>query len=120
METTRQQKFSRLIQKELSLLFQNSLKEYVGKAFVSVTVVRAAPDLGLCKVYLSIMMVDPQELCDSLNNNVVVIRKELGTKIRNQVRHVPQIKFYVDDTMEEATNINKIINDLNIPKEDEE
>ena len=118
METTRQQKFSRLIQKELSLLFQKTLKEYTGKAFVSVTVVRAAPDLGLCRVYLSIMMVEPQELCDYLNKNVIMIRKELGVKIRNQVRHIPQLKFFVDDTMEEATNITKIINDLNIPKED--
>ncbi len=116
MESKRQQKFSRLIQKELGELFQRDLKGILGKAFVSITVVRTSPDLGLCKIYLSVMLADGNELVKSLQNeHNKEIRKVLGSKIRNQVRTIPEINFYLDDTAEYASKMNQIFNNLDIP-----
>ncbi len=116
MESKRQQKFSRLIQKELGELFQRDLRPLLGKAFVSITVVRTSPDLGLCKIYLSIMLADGNELIKSLQKeHYKEIRRVLGTKIRNQVRVIPELSFYLDDTAEYASKMDQIFSKLDIP-----
>ena len=115
-ETTRQKKFARLIQKELSSVFQKEAKEYAGNSLLTITIVRVTPDLGLAKVYLSFFPDDKsEEKLAKLQSGKSVIKKLLGDKIRKEVRVIPDLAFYIDDTYEEASQINQLIDSLNIP-----
>ena len=120
METTRQHKFSKLIHKEISDIFQKNGSEYYGNTFVTVTLVRTVPDLSLAKVYLSLFKAkDPQKIIDRINSQSKEIRRELGNRIKHQVRHIPELHFYIDDSMDYAENINKILDKIDIPPADE-
>jgi ribosome-binding factor A len=82
MTSTRQNKVSRLLQKELSELFQREARNLFGGAMITVTVVRISPDLGDAKVYLSIFGVpDPDEILVLIKSNYKVIRAKLGEKV---------------------------------------
>lgn len=116
MESTRQRKFARLIQKELGDIFQKDLKEITGNHLVTITVVRVSPDLGIAKVYLSFLPDRGKtEKIDMLRENTKQIRQELATRIRHQVRIIPELQFFIDDTEEEAMRINQLLAGLNIP-----
>jgi ribosome-binding factor A len=116
MESTRQRKFARLIQKELGDIFQKDLKEITGNHLVTITVVRVSPDLSIAKVYLSFLPDRGKvEKIDMLRENIKQIRQELATRIRHQVRIIPELQFFIDDTEEEAMRINQLLAGLNIP-----
>ncbi|NNF01596.1 MAG: 30S ribosome-binding factor RbfA [Bacteroidia bacterium] len=120
MDSTRQQKFSRLIQKELSSIFQKEGKHYFGKTFVTLTKVRVTPDLGVAKVYLSVFKnAEAATLLEEINFQSREIRNKLGKRIRHQARHIPELHFYLDDTLDYAEKIDKLMNDLDIPPETE-
>ena len=121
MESTRQHKFAKLIQKEISDIFNKSGRDYYGNAFVTVTLVRVVPDLSLTKIYLSIFKSkEPGKIINSINTHSKDIRRELGNRIKNQVRHVPELIFYLDDSMDYAENINRILNNIDIPPASDE
>ena len=110
MESTRQKKVSRLIQKELSLIFQNISSQYFSNVIISVTIVRVSKDLSSSKVFISIFPVkDPNIILDQVNNKYVIIRKMLAHKIRNQLRKVPELIFYLDDSSAYAENIDQLL-----------
>lgn len=119
-ESKRQLKYNRLIQKELGNMFQKEFRSIFGKAFVTVTVVRTTPDLGMCKVYVSVLLATPDEVIKILTDNHKQIKRVLGNNIRNQVRVVPELSYFIDDTGVEADRIHAVISKLNIPKEDKE
>lgn len=120
MDSKRQQKFSKLIQKELSEIFQRDAKGLFGGAFITVTDVKISPDLGLARAYLSFMMAkDKKELLENIRNNKSKIRNFLGTKIRNQVRIIPNLEFYVDDTADQAARMDEIFAKINLPPSEE-
>jgi ribosome-binding factor A len=115
-ESTRQKKFARLIQKELSAIFQKEAKEYVGNSLLTITMVRMTPDLGMAKVYVSFFPDDKSgEKLAKLQQNKPIIKKYMGEKIRKEVRVIPDLIFYIDDTYEEASQMNSLIDSLNIP-----
>ncbi|HEX8545382.1 MAG TPA: 30S ribosome-binding factor RbfA [Cytophagaceae bacterium] len=119
MDSTRQQKYSRLIQKDLSEILQRDARHLLNGAFITVTTVRVSPDLGLAKVYLSFLMVnDKAAMLDHINSEKKVIRRMLSEKIRNQARIIPELNFYLDDNVDYADNIDKIFSKIDIPKED--
>jgi ribosome-binding factor A len=119
-ESTRQKKFSRLIQKELSGIFQKEAKEYAGGSLLTITVVRTTPDLGLAKVYLSFFPDDKTgEKLAKLQNDKNLIKKILGLKIRNEVRVIPDIIFFLDDSFNDASQMNTLIDSLHIPQADD-
>ncbi len=121
MESKRQQKYSRMIQKELGAIFQRNMTHQLGSMMVSVTQVRMSPDLGLAKAYLSfILHENPDGALDQVNNHKSEIRRELGKRIGKQVRIVPEIAFLHDDSSEYATHMDKLISDLDIPEESDE
>ena len=98
METTRQNKISRLIQKELSEIFMLQTKAMKG-VLVSVSACRISPDLSICRVYLSIFpSQQSEEIVKNINGNMKAIRYELGTRVRHQLRIIPELKFFVDDS----------------------
>lgn len=121
MESKRQQKFSRLIQKELADIFQREVPHLFGGAFISVSTVRVSPDLGLARTYLSVMMApNPQEVLLEVRLNAKTIRHHLAQRIKNQVRIIPELTFYLDDSAEYAANMDKLFSGLEIPPAPEE
>ena len=116
MESKRQQKFARLIQKDLSEIFQRDAKSLFGGAFITVTDIKVSPDLGLAKVYLSFMLAkDKTGLLENIKEKSKSIRQMLASKIRNQVRVIPELAFYLDDTIEHASKMDALIANLQIP-----
>lgn len=123
MSSTRQLKYAGLIKKDLSELFQRDSRHWFNNTFITITDVDVSPDLSFARVFLSLMMVEDEEaflaLIKSKKNE---IRKALGLKIGKQVRIVPDLNFYIDDTQEKAQKIEDLLSGLNIPpapKEDE-
>ena len=105
METTRQNKISRLIQKELSEIFLLQTKSMNG-VLVSVSAVRISPDMSIARVYLSVF---PSERSQEIVNNMKSIRYELGTRVRHQLRIIPELKFFVDDSLDYAERIDELL-----------
>ncbi len=114
MESKRQQKFARMVQKELGNIFQRDAKSLFGHAFITVTTVRMSPDLSIARVYLSIMMVEDKEsFITGIMEKKSQIRKELGYHIGKKSRIIPDLQFYVDDSVDYAQKIEKILKDAN-------
>ena len=114
MESVRQQKVGRLIQKEIGLLLQSDYKHLCDKNIVSVTIVRVAPDLGFARVYLSAFPTkEPKALVESLNESIQEISHSLYQRIKNQFRKMPEIRFYHDDSLDYADRINQILDKEN-------
>lgn len=109
METTRQQKISRLIQKELGDIFQKQTQAMHG-VLVSVSAVRISPDMSVCRTYLSVFPSErSQEIVDNVNNNVRELRYELGTRVRHQLRIIPELKFFIDDSLDYIEHIDELL-----------
>ena len=112
MTTTRQLKVSRLLQKELGNYLQKNGSVFTGGKMVTVTVVRISPDLGVAKVYLSIFPGEGlEEAIQSVSDKVGLIRREMGKKLRNQLRHIPEFVFYLDDSLDYADRIENLLNE---------
>lgn len=109
METTRQNKISRLIQKELSEIFLLQTKSMNG-VLVSVSAVRISPDMSIARVYLSVFPSErSQEIVKNINDNMKSLRYELGTRVRHQLRIIPELKFFVDDSLDYAERIDELL-----------
>ncbi|EGJ70644.1 ribosome-binding factor A [Bacteroides coprosuis DSM 18011] len=109
METTRQQKISRLIQKELSEIFLQQTKATNG-ILISVSEVRVTSDLSIARAYLSIFPNDKkQELIENINANAKAIRYDLGTRVRHQLRIIPELIFHIDDSLDYAERIDELL-----------
>ena len=109
METTIQNKISRLIQKELSEIFLLQTKSMNG-VLVSVSAVRISPDMSIARVYLSVFPSErSQEIVKNINDNMKSIRYELGTRVRYQLRIIPELKFFVDDSLDYIEKIDSLL-----------
>ena len=112
MESTRQKKISRQLQKDLSEIFQLEARTLFGTSFVSVTVVRVSTDLSVARAYLSIFGEgNKDELLVEINQMSYAIRKKLAARVRNQMRKVPELKFFLDDSVDYAQNIESLLKD---------
>jgi ribosome-binding factor A len=120
MESKRQQKYAKLIQKELGDIFQKETKHLLGKAMVTITHVMVSPDLGFAKAYLSFLLADPKLLLEVINEHKKEIRHALGKRIGKSVRIIPELAFFPDDSASYAQYMDKVISDLNIPPAPEE
>lgn len=109
MESTRQAKISRLLQKELSEIFRQQTAKTRG-SIVSVSAVRISPDLSIAKVYLSIFpSAKAQEMLDSIKAQAKTVRYELAQKVRFQLRKTPELSFFLDDTLDYLENIDHLL-----------
>lgn len=109
METTRQNKIARLIQKELSEIFLLQTKSMPG-VLVSVSIVRISPDMSYARVYLSVFPSERSvEVVKNINANMKSIRFELGNRVRHQLRIIPELKFFVDDSLDYAEKIDELL-----------
>ncbi len=109
METTRQNKICRLLQKELSEIFLNQTRKTHG-TLVSVSIVRISPDLSIAKAYLSIFPSEKaQATIDAVNAASREIRYELAQRVRYQLRKMPELHFYLDDSLDYIENIDNLL-----------
>ena len=123
MESKRQQKYAKLIQKELGDIFQKESKHLIGKAMITITRVMMSPDLSFAKVNVSFLLADPDATYELINEHKKEIRHHLAKRIGKSVRIIPEIAFFPDDSASYAQHMDKVISGLNIPpapKEDEE
>ncbi len=110
MESTRQKKVSRLLQKEMSEIFLKEAKSLTLGAMVSVSKVRISPDLGNAKVYISIFPSEKKdEILTELNFHHSLIRRNLGLRIGKQLRVVPEFQFFIDDSLDYIDNIDRLL-----------
>ena len=109
METTRQNKIARLIQKELSEIFLLQTRSMPG-VLVSVSIVRISPDMSYVRAYLSVFPSERgEEIVKNINDNAKAIRFELGNRVRHQLRIIPELKFFVDDSLDYADKIDQLL-----------
>ena len=110
METTRQAKIARLLQKELSEIFRQQTAK-MRNVIVSVSVVRVSPDLSTARVYLSVFpSTKSEEILDSVKESAKTIRYELASKVRFQLRKTPELTFFLDDSLDYIDNIDNLLN----------
>jgi ribosome-binding factor A len=84
-----------------------------GQALVSVTSVKVTPDLAMAKVYLSVFnAADKDEVLRKINNHTHVLKQALAGRIKNQIRRIPQIHFYFDETIEEMYKVNALFDEI--------
>ncbi|MFD1631182.1 30S ribosome-binding factor RbfA [Pseudopedobacter beijingensis] len=113
MESKRQQKFARVIQKDLGEMFQRDGNNFIPGSMITVTKVRVSPDLGMARVFLSFFNVpDATESIKKIKSHNSEIRYNLGKKIKDQVKSVPQLEFFLDDTNEYVDKMDKIFNEI--------
>ena len=109
MQETRQNKIARLLQKELAEIFQSQTRMMRG-VMVSVTRVKVSPDLSICTAHLSIFPSNKgEELLRNINANEKSVRYELGKRIRNQVRIIPELRFFIDDSLDYIEHIDELL-----------
>lgn len=109
MQETRQNRIARLLQKELSLIFQSQTRMMHG-VMVSVTRCRVSPDLSICTAYLSIFPSDKgTDMIKNINANERTIRYVLGTRVRNQLRIIPELRFFIDDSLDYIERIDELL-----------
>ena len=109
METTRQAKISRLLQKELSEIFRLQTAKTHG-IIVSVSAVRVTPDLSIARAYLSVFPSDKaKDMIESINASAKTIRYELAQRVRFQLRKCPELQFYIDDSLDYIENIDHLL-----------
>lgn len=109
MQETRQNKIARLLQKELSLIFQQQTRATHG-VMISVTRTKISPDLSICTAYLSVFPSEKgEEILANINANSKQIRYELGTRVRNQMRIIPELRFFIDDSLDYIERIDELL-----------
>ncbi len=109
METNRQLRISRLIQKDLGEILQLAGRDWTPGAMITVTKVYVTTDLSIARVYLSIFGKDAREVLNLIEMKAGEIRKQLGMRVKNQLRHVPELRFFIDDSLDYIENIESLL-----------
>ena len=109
MQEPRQNKIARLLQKELSIIFQQQTRLMHG-VMVSVTRTKVSPDLSICTAYLSIFPSEKaQEIINNINNSEKTLRYELGTRVGHQLRIIPELRFFIDDSLDYIEPLDQLL-----------
>ena len=109
MQETRQNRIARLLQKELSLIFQSQTRQMHG-TLVSVTRCLVSPDLSICTAYLSVFPSEKgEEIIGNITANEKTVRYELGTRMRHQLRIIPELRFFIDDSLDYIEHIDELL-----------
>jgi ribosome-binding factor A len=109
-ESTRQKKVARLVQKDIADIFLRKGSEYARGKMISITKVRVSPDLSFAKIYISIFPSENHnEILQAIQEHSNKIRFELGHKVRAQLRIVPDIAFFIDDSLDYIEKIDKLL-----------
>lgn len=110
MENTRQQKVAKQIQKDIADIFRKEAAHLVQGLLVTVTTVRVSPDFGYAKIYVSVFPFERHaDLLRTLGENTWLLRRELGRRIRNQLKNIPELQFFLDDSLEYIEQIDEAL-----------
>ena len=110
MESTRQLKSARLVQKEMAEIFLNETRGLFGNVMITVTLARMSADLGVAKIYVSLFPVkDKDKLLNLIREKTPELRRNLGNRIAKQVRVIPELVFFLDDSIDYAEHINQLL-----------
>jgi ribosome-binding factor A len=112
MESKRQQKFAGVIQQDLAAIFQREASSYLPNTMVTITKVRVTPDLAIARIFLSFFNGNTQLALQTIKQHASEIRYKLGAKIKDQVRIIPQLEFFIDDTSEYVERMDKIFDKI--------
>ena len=111
MENTRQQRIAKQIQRDVAEIFQRDLADTLRGTLVTVTAVRVSPDLGYAKIYVSVFPFDKsQATLLAIEQQNRTIRGALGRRMRNDVKSIPELQFFIDDSLEYIENIDSLLN----------
>ena len=117
MESKRQQKFAGLIQQDLAAIFQRESMNYLPNTLITITRVRVTPDLAIARIFLSFFNnTNPHQALQNIKLHANEIRYKLGARIKDQVRIIPQLEFFIDDTGDYVERMDKLFE--KISKED--
>jgi ribosome-binding factor A len=120
MNTRRQKQIAQLIQDEMSGFLQREGSNYYGHKFVTVTEVAITSDLQNCKIYVSVLNdKEAFKVVDQLNLHIRDIRRRFGTLMRKSLRIIPEIQFYLDDTLDTVFRLEEIFKKMH-EKEDQD
>ena len=109
MDNTRINKIDRLVQKEISNILLSQTRT-IKNIIVTVSEVRVSFDLSIAKVYISVFPSNKgEEIVKNLNGNEKTIRFELGTKVRYQLRIIPELKFFLDESLDKLEHIDELL-----------
>ena len=110
MENTRQQKIAKQIQRDIAEILQRDLAAALRGTLVTVTTVRVSVDLSYAKIYISVFPFDKaQATLQLIEQNAKLIRGALGNRMRNQVKSIPELQFFIDDSLEYIENIDSLL-----------
>lgn len=116
MESNRQKKIASVLQKDLVNILQGAARGNMRGVIISVTKVSVTIDLSIAKVYLSIFPTDKtSEVMNGITQNTTSIKHEVAQRTKNQLRKMPELQFYVDDSLEYIDNIDRSLKGLNNP-----
>lgn len=110
----RRDKVATLIQRELAVIFQRDSRALFGGAFITVMGVRISPDLSVARVYLSFLPTSgdtKEDLLEMVRSRTSAVRGALGRQVGKQLRVVPELHFYVDDSLDYAEEIDDLLKD---------
>lgn len=112
MQNTRQNKICRLIQQDMGDIFLREMKGVLGPSLITVTKVNITPDLSIARIYVSIMVIgqgSPDSILALIRENTSDLRRRLGLREGKQLRIIPQLEFFLDDTLDYIDNINRLL-----------
>jgi ribosome-binding factor A len=113
MESKRQQKFAGVIQQDLAAIFQREGMNFLPNTMITITKVRVTPDLAIARVFLSFFNSNNVQLAlNTIKQHASEIRYKLGARIKDQVRIIPQLEFFVDDTSEYVERMDRIFDKI--------
>lgn len=116
MESRRQAKVSRLIQREIAVILQRNSQMWFNIPFVTVSKIHVTPDLSYAKVYLTFLNEkNPAEKIDLIRTKTGEIKLQLGSALKNEMRKLPAINFFYDDTMDYVEDMDRLLKKLNNP-----
>lgn len=113
MDNKRQLQISELIKRNFGPVLQQQGIYMYGDAFVTVTAVRITPDLSQAKIYVSIFNTpDKEKVLQKLVNHTHLLKQELASRIKHQVRRIPQIAFFMDETIDEMYRVDELFDKI--------
>lgn len=119
-ESVRNRQVASMLQKALGEIFLQETPRLFGRVMITVTAVYISDNLGLAKVYLSFMLYEHKaSILESIEQRKGEIRRLLGIWVGKKLRRVPDLQFYVDNSVAEAMRINQLLDELDVPTDTE-
>jgi len=112
-EGKRQKQISGLIQEDINLIFQRLGLNMINGGMVSISSVKVTPDLLEARIYLSVFnAADNQNVLTKIQERAWEIKKELAARVKNQLRRIPELKFFLDDTLDHAFKMEELFKQI--------